>query len=86
MGATLTGVFASRAMTGAEGKYGIVEGNFYQMVPQLVSILAAIAISVIGTVVILKVLDVTIGLRVTADQEREGLDINQHGEEGYIFL
>lgn len=86
LGALLTGVFASRAITGAEGSYGVLEGNVMQMVPQVVSVGAAVLISVVGTVVILKVLDATMGLRVDPEAEMQGLDINQHGEEGYIFL
>ena len=42
--------------------------------------------SIVVTMVLLKVLDATMGLRVSRDQERQGLDLSQHGEEGYIFL
>ena len=86
LGALLTGVFASRSITGPDGAYGLLEGNTGQMLPQLVSVAVAILISVVGTVVILKVLDAVMGLRVDAEAEIQGLDINQHGEEGYIFL
>ena len=41
--------------------------------------------SIVGTFIILKVLDVTMGLRVTQQEEMQGLDLSQHGEEGYIF-
>jgi len=50
---------------------------------QALAVLVTIAFSVAGTLVILKVVDAVVGLRVTADEEREGLDINLHGEEGY---
>ena len=86
IGALLTGVFATRAVTGAEEPIGLLEGNAGQMVPQIVSILAAALIAVVGTFIILKVLDAIVGLRVTQDEEIQGLDLSQHGEEGYIFL
>ena len=86
VGAILTGVFATRAITGdAEGS-GLLEGNTQQIINQLVSVGAAIAISVIGTIIILKLIDLTMGLRVSKDGEIQGLDLSQHGEEGYIFL
>ena len=86
VGAILTGVFASRAITGnAEGS-GLLEGNTQQFINQLVSVGAAIVISVIGTIIILKLIDLTMGLRVSKDGEIQGLDLSQHGEEGYIFL
>ncbi len=90
-GALLTGVFATRfvtnpkTVTGEDRLLGAVDGNWGQMVPQAVSVLSAIAIAVVGTVVILKILDATMGLRVDQDDEVQGLDITQHGEEGYIF-
>ncbi|MEL7496011.1 MAG: ammonium transporter [Planctomycetota bacterium] len=86
VGALLTGVFASKSIVGPKGTAGMLEGNLYQIVPQLVSVVAAAGISVIGTIVILKILDAVMGLRVTEEEERQGLDINQHGEEGYIFM
>ena len=49
-------------------------------------ILATTALAIVGTLLLLLVLRATIGLRVDPDGEREGLDLNQHGEEGYIFL
>ncbi|MEQ8851589.1 ammonium transporter [Gimesia sp.] len=86
VGAILTGVFASKAITGnAEGS-GLLEGNTQQFINQLVSVGAAVVISVIGTIIILKLIDLTMGLRVSKDGEIQGLDLSQHGEEGYIFL
>ena len=64
---------------------GGIDGNWGQMIPQAVSVLAAIGIAVVGTTVILKILDATMGLRVNQDDEVQGLDVTQHGEEGYIF-
>ncbi|HCO25483.1 MAG: ammonia channel protein, partial [Gimesia sp.] len=86
VGAILTGVFATKSITGnAEGS-GLLEGNTQQLINQFVSVGAAIAISVVGTIIILKLIDLTMGLRVSKDGEIQGLDLSQHGEEGYIFL
>ena len=48
--------------------------------------LAAAALAAVGSFIILKILDATMGLRVTQDEEIRGLDLSQHNEEGYIFL
>ena len=85
LGAILTGVFATRAVTGAPDPVGLLEGNSNQIVNQLIGIAAAAAIAVVGTLIILKVLDVIMGLRVSQGEEIQGLDLSQHGEEGYIF-
>jgi Amt family ammonium transporter len=83
LGALLTGVFASSTVTGGLG--GVFDGNPGQMLPQIVSIVASAGLAIVGSIVILKVLDLTMGIRVTEAQEIQGLDISQHGEEGYIF-
>jgi len=85
-GALLTGVFATKAITGDVTKYGLIEGNVGQFVNQVISVGAAIAITVVGTFIILKVLDKVMGLRVSQQDEIQGLDLSQHGEEGYIFV
>ncbi|QDU41303.1 Ammonium transporter NrgA [Maioricimonas rarisocia] len=86
VGALLTGVFATRAITGDAEVYGLIEGGVQQFVNQAIGVVAAAALSIVGTLIILKVLDATIGLRVSQDDEIQGLDLSQHGEEGYIFL
>ena len=53
---------------------------------QIVAVIATWVLAAVGTFVILKVLDAVMGLRVSREDEMEGLDISQHGEEGYIFL
>lgn len=83
LGALLTGVFA-RGFNVAHP--GLLDGHPEQMVPQIVSVLASAAIAIVGSVVLLKILDIAMGLRVSQDEERQGLDLSQHGEEGYIFL
>ena len=86
LGALLTGVFASKAITGDAAKCGLLEGNANQLVNQFVGAAAAIALAVVGTIILLKIVDALLGLRVNQAGELQGLDINQHGEEGYIFL
>ena len=83
VGALLTGVFATEALGGPKG---LLEGNVQQLINQIISIAATIIPAVVITFVLLKILDATMGLRVTQDQELQGLDVTQHGEEGYIFL
>jgi ammonium transporter, Amt family len=79
VGAILTGVFAVEAVGGA-GKKGLIDGNPGQVLTQLWGCLVCIAWCAIATFVILKVVDALIGLRVTSEEEIEGLDINLHGE------
>ncbi len=86
IGALLTGVFATSAVTGDATANGLIEGNVGQFVNQAISVVAAAAIAAIGTLIILKILDAVMGLRVTQEEELRGLDLTQHGEEGYIFL
>lgn len=77
VGAILTGVFAVEAIGGTAGA---LEGNGDQILIQMKGVIATIVWCGIASAVILFVLDKTIGLRVDADAEAEGLDINQHGE------
>ena len=92
LGAVLTGVFASSVINpvfkDAKGNAlpsGAIEGNWHQVGNQLVGIAIAWALSIVGTLALLKLVDLTVGLRVSAEEEDEGLDITQHGEEGYDF-
>ena len=80
LGAILTGVFAAEVWGGTNG---LIDGNSELFVENIIGVLAAAAYSVVVTFVILKVLDATLGLRVSNDEENEGLDTNLHGEEGY---
>jgi Amt family ammonium transporter len=79
-GALLTGVFATKAVMGGDAPMGLLEGNTGQMAIQGMAILTTLLYSGIGTAVILKLIDMVIGLRVETDAEREGLDIRLHGE------
>jgi len=86
LGAILTGVFAtSQVHAAAMGKpLGLLEGGTVWK-GQLIAVGVTWVFSIVVTFVLLKVLDLTMGLRVTKEQEMQGLDITQHGEEGYIF-
>ena len=77
VGAILTGVFATEAIGGAAGA---IDGNGGQVLTQLYGVAVTIAYTGVVTFVILKAIDLTIGLRVTEESEREGLDIRAHGE------
>lgn len=87
LGAILTGLFATRACADiAKGApLGLFEGGTV-LYGQIVATLVTWAFSILGTWVILKVVDLCVGLRVSPNEERQGLDVTQHGEEGYIFL
>ncbi|MEZ6053616.1 MAG: ammonium transporter [Planctomycetaceae bacterium] len=84
VGALLVGIFATADVTG--GRVGVIEGNAAQLVNQVVGIGAAAILAIVGSVILLKVLDATMGLRVSQEDEIRGLDLSQHSEEGYIFL
>jgi len=92
IGAILTGVFASRFVNpifhdaqGNAAAVGLIEGNWRQVGNQLVGVAIAWTIAVVGTLAILKIVDVAVGLRVSAEDEVQGLDLTQHGEEGYYW-
>ncbi len=87
LGAILTGVFATRAVwdVGGGEKLGLLEGGSV-LTAQIVATLATWVLAAVFTFVILKVLDMTMGLRVSQEEETQGLDLSQHGEEGYIFI
>lgn len=87
LGALMTGVFATRAVVpGKTTPQGLLEGYGQQVVHQATGALAAMLLALIGSLVLLKVLEALMGLRVTQQEELQGLDVSQHGEEGYIFL
>jgi ammonium transporter, Amt family len=90
LGAVLTGVFATDAINDglkdAAGKplpLGLIDGNAAQVGNQFVGVLIAWALAIAGSLIILKIVDAIVGVRATADQEIEGLDLSMHGEEGY---
>ncbi len=84
-GAILTGVFAVKEVNDvfSGSPVGLLEGNPKQVLNQLIASGVAIGLAVIGSFIILKVVDLVIGVRVTGEDEVTGLDLSQHGEEGY---
>jgi Amt family ammonium transporter len=92
LGAILTGVFAVAAVNpifkDAQGNplpSGLLEGNAQQLLNQLVGVVISWVLAIVGTLIILKIVDLTIGLRVSEEEELQGLDLSQHGEEGYYW-
>ena len=89
LGAILTGVFATKevnALKDAAGNAintGLVDGNGGQVVNQIIGVAISWGIAIVGSFIILKIVDVVVGLRVTSEQETMGLDLSMHGEEGY---
>ncbi len=92
VGAILTGIFASSAVNavfknskGAPLPVGLLEGNARQVLNQLAGVGIAWILAIAGSLIILKFVDAVIGLRLSEEQEDQGLDLSQHGEEGYIY-
>ncbi|RMD68035.1 MAG: ammonium transporter, partial [Gammaproteobacteria bacterium] len=76
------GVFASLAVN-PDGANGLLYGSAGQLATQAIAAAAVIAYSLIGTYVLLKIVDATVGLRVAEEEEAVGLDLSQHGERAY---
>jgi hypothetical protein len=82
LGAIATGIFAVATVGGVNGA---LHGNVGQLGTQFVAVGATMGYSFVATLVILKVLDLTLGLRVSEEEEVLGLDIAQHGERAYAY-
>jgi len=90
IGALLTGVFATNlvndGLKDSAGKVlplGMVDGNGGQVLKQAIGVAISWALAIVGTLIIIKICDALLGVRVSAEQELEGLDVSMHGEEGY---
>ena len=83
-GALATGLFASKVVNEA-GADGLLFGNPGQLWTQVVAVLATFVTAGVGTIVILKVVDILLGLRVSQEDEVAGLDLSQHSETAYVF-
>jgi Amt family ammonium transporter len=83
IGALLTGIFAVKSVNSIGS--GLIEGNVRQLGNQVVGVLMAWVLAIVGTLLILLLVDKTIGLRVSGEHETQGLDLSQHGEEGYYW-
>ena len=91
IGAILTGVFATRevcdkVLVSGGNPVGLIDGNASLVLAQAAAAGVTWVLAAVVTLILLKVLDATMGLRVTQEQEQTGLDLSQHGEEGYIQL
>jgi Amt family ammonium transporter len=82
-GALATGIFASPKVSGLPYAEGLIHGEWHRFTDAIIGVVAIGAYSFILTFVILKVLDMTMGIRVSEDDEELGLDITQHGERAY---
>ena len=82
VGAILTGIFATKAVNEA-GNDGLLFGNPGLLIPQIVGVIATYIFAAVGTYGILKLLGLFMELRVQPNSEDQGLDITEHGEEGY---
>ena len=86
VGALLTGIFAQQIVNpifGTGKPTGALDGHWGQVGNQLVGVLVAWGFAIVGTLILLKITDLVVGLRVPEEHEIEGLDITQHGEEAY---
>ena len=83
VGSVLTGVFATRLVTGEDGVQGVLYGDWHQLLVQIIATLFAIVFSAVITFLLFKAVDATVGLRVDKRVEEEGLDIYEHGESAY---
>lgn len=79
-GAVATGIFAVEAVGGYSG---LLQGNVDQFIAQVIGAGAAVVYAFVVTYALAKIVDATMGLRVTEDEEYVGLDISQHGEKAY---
>jgi Amt family ammonium transporter len=84
VGALLTGVFAVGALSSSaalpDGLQGVLEGNPGQFLIQVYAVVATLLFSGIGSFILLKIVDLIVGLRVSDEAERDGLDLSLHGE------
>src|SRR5580658_8611006 len=90
VGALLTGVFATMAVNDglkdSAGKtlpLGMIDGQSGQVLNQAIGVAISWGLAIVGTLIILKICDALIGVRVSPEEELEGLDVSMHGEEGY---
>lgn len=83
-GALATGLFAQKAINSA-GNNGLLFGNPHQFVVQLIAVAVTWTLAIVGTFIILSILKVIMGLRVSEEEEQMGLDLSQHNETGYTL-
>jgi len=81
-GALATGLFATKAVNDAGGN-GLFYGNPGQLWVQFVAVVSTYVLAIVATIIILKIVDALVGLRVSAEDEMAGLDLSQHSETAY---
>ena len=93
VGAILTGVFATalvnpvyKDVNGTPLAVGLIDGNAGQVLNQIIAVAVTAGIASVGTLGVLKVVDLLVGIRVAAADEVAGLDISQHGETAYAYM
>ena len=84
IGALLTGVFATKAINDA-GQDGLLYGNPHQLLTQFIGVAATWVFAAVVGGILLFIVDKVVGLRVKSTDEEVGLDLSQHGEEGYVM-
>jgi Amt family ammonium transporter len=84
LGAIMTGVFATKLIN-PSGNDGLLYGNPSLVVTQLIAVGVTVLFAAVGTGVILLVLKALMGVRVSEEEERQGLDLSQHSESAYVF-
>ena len=83
IGSILTGVFATRTITGEDGVQGALYGDWHQLMVQIIATVVSIVFSAVVTYILYIVVDKLVGIRVDKRVEEEGLDVYEHGESAY---
>ena len=83
-GALATGLFASKAINSA-GSDGLFFGNAGQLGIQFVAVIATMVFAFVMTLIILKIVDLLVGIRVSDEDEERGMDFSLHDERGYTY-
>jgi Amt family ammonium transporter len=83
-GALATGLFAEVAVNSA-GANGLLFGNPRQLLIQAIAVLATIVLAFVGSLILLKIVDAVVGLRVVDEGEARGLDLSEHNEAAYAL-
>jgi len=83
-GALATGVFASAAVNSA-GTDGLLNGNPKQLLVQTIAVAASVGFAFVGSLILLRITDAIVGLRVDEEAESIGLDLSEHEENGYAL-
>jgi len=86
VGAILTGAFATKVVNSAGADGLFYGGGFSQLVTQIIAVAVSVAFSFIGSLILLKLVDVVLGLKASEQSERIGLDLTEHREAGYTLL